>query len=324
MSPRRDVGPVRGQPEADLGYYVVERGRRFASRGGGKRKGALVRSIILDPTVYGVTRVLDPGMTLHPLIPMAIGSGGSGGEVRLKLWLSLLYRFNSKEKWFDLDEVDPKFMAGMFGLPDPATKGAARVRDAFRWLASNGFIEIEGGRLKKTGRVRVISEVAQFLPDKYRDVVRTSPAGKTESAPDAEIPAYSDSYTRVPGALWANGWMGYLKASELMVLLILCKLSQNGRYETVAVKASTRLKRFGLSDSMWRQGLVGLQDRGIIRSFEPAKHKTDPIEFRAYDFQLEVVLKDKSIDVALSGPVDHERNVSISEKLTRRSVQRAD
>ena len=302
---------------ADSEYFILERGRRFAARGGEKRKGALIRSLILDPTVYGVSSFLNEGAALHPLIPMAIGSGGSGGEVRLKLWLSLLYRFNPKELWFDLDEVDPRFMAGMFGLDDPTGKGAARVRAAFRWLSDHGFIEIDGGRLKKTGRVRVIHEASLYLPSQWREIPRQSPEGKADGTLYKEFPRYNESYVRVPSALWANGWMGYLKASELMVLIFVCKLSENGSHQKVEIKAHRRYERFGLSDAMWRQGVTGLQNRGIVKSFEPAKYKTDPVELRAYDYKMEISLNGRNMDEALAGLIDHAKQIAITAKLGR-------
>lgn len=302
---------------ADSGDYILERGRRFAARGGERRKGALIRSIIVDPTVYGVLKTLNEGVASHPLIAMAIGSGGRGGEIRLKLWLSLLYRFNPEEVWFDLDEVNAKFMAGMFGLEDPTEKGAARVRAAFNWLDHHGFIEIEGGRLKKKGRVRVVHEVSLYLPDQWYGIHRQSPKGTADGCLYAEFPRYNESYVRVPSALWTNGWMGYLKASELMVLIIVCKLSEN-KNQRVEIKAARRYERFGLSDAMWRQGVAGLQDRGIIKSFEPAKYKTDPVEFRAHDFKMEIALNGRNMDEALAREADHVKQSAITAKLGRR------
>ena len=312
MAARR-AAAVRPDPAAD----IVRWGSRFATRGGEKRKGALVRTILVTPGAYGVHRHV--GEIVHPLIPLAIGSGGKGGgEVRLKVWLSLLLRVNPQEMWMDLDEVSPLILAAVCGLDDPRGKGAGRVRDAYRWLHENNFIEIEGGRLKRSGRVRVVPEFAQFLPEKWRDAQRSSPAGSAEVPPCAEFPKYHDTYVRMPLMLWKHGWMGYLRASELMVLLFVCKLSENGRHPVVTVEAKRRLETYGLSDAMWRQGVRGLEMRGIIKYVDRDRHETDPLSFERWDYRMEIRLNGENIDEALSVPLDHDRNVEISAELTRK------
>lgn len=291
----------------------VLRGANLAQHLGTKRKGALVRSILVDPGSYNVAQVT--GEPLHPLVEMGIGSGGSGGEVRLKLWLTLVLQHNSQDDWIDLDRFTVRMLAGVFGLDEDISKGAEAVRRAYRWLADNNYIEIEGGRLKKSGRVRVTTEAALFLPDRYMKVPRVSPEGKSSEPPYEEFPSYHDSYCRVPLEVWSRGWMGYLRASELMVLIILCKLNENRRSKPIEVFARRRQQRFGLSDSMWSQGAKGLERRGILQSWTPNEHSIDEITLAPRSYRMIFRLNGPTVEDALSRDFDHELNVKIRSQI---------
>lgn len=293
--------------------WTIKRGRNLARVLGSKRKGALIRSMLLDPTVYQVHKVT--GELSHPLVKMGIGSGGNGGEVRLKLWLTLVLQHSSQEDWIDLDRFIAPSLAGVFGLDDERNNGATTVRRAYRWLADNNFIEIDGDRLKKSGRVRVTTEAAQFLPETYMSVPRVAPEGQSQQPPYPEFPSYHDSYFRVPLEVWSNGWMGYLRASELMVLMILCKINENKKAKPIEVPARRRKERFGLSDAMWSQGARGLERRGILQSFDPSEHDIDPITFAPRSYRMVFRLNGDTVEDALTRSIDHEMQMKIRSQI---------
>lgn len=308
------MASAKSKKPAVAGNLRVERGANLAARIGTKRKGALIRSLLIDPESYSVAQAL--GEASHPLVEMGIGNGGSGGEIRLKLWLTLMAQFDSTNPWVDLGRFSAPLLARVFGLDEDPEKGAEAVRRAYRWLISENFVVLDGTRLKPSGRVRVTTEAALFLPDTYREVVRVVPAGKAEEPPYPEFPRYKDSYFRVPIALWSQGWMGYLRSSELMVLMILCKLNENKGDKEIEVRAKTRLQRFGLSDVMWRQGATGLERRGILRSWDPARTDIDQITAEKINYRMVFRFNGASVEDALSRPIKHDLHVKIREDLT--------
>jgi hypothetical protein len=192
---------------------------------GRDRQGARIRAALLNPSATGVSEREDEAL-VHPIIDMAIGGGGQGGEVRLKLWLSLLYRTIKTEDWIKLRPAEHVLYARMFGLDDPNGKGADRIRAAYRWLHRHRFIVIDGGRLKPYGRVRVAHEFAQFTPEGSPMVMRPSPTGKKDGIELEGHPNIRHRYFSVPRALWENGWIEHLRAPELVVLMILCDASR--------------------------------------------------------------------------------------------------
>ena len=236
--------------------------RDFAGVWGKDRKGARIRSVILNPAGTGIRKADDEPMR-YPLIEMGIGGGGQGGEVRLKLWLSLLYRTIKTEDWIKLRSSEHAMYAQMFGLEDPHGKGADRIRAAYRWLHANRFIVIDGGRLKPFGKVRVAHEVVQFLPAEFPMVLRPSPSG-TKDVELEQHPNLRHRYFSVPRGLWENGWIAHLRASELLVLMILCDAVRGKTGTTIEIPDHSRLESYGLTDDMWRQGSSGLERRGII------------------------------------------------------------
>lgn len=288
-------------------------GGNFAASIGSKRKGALVRSILIDPDSYSVPNVL--GHVSHPLVDMGIGSGGSGGEVRLKLWLSLMCQFNSTNDWTHLDRYQPGMLARIFGLDEDLVRGKESVRRAYRWLAANNFIVIEGGRLKRSGRVRVTTEAALYLPEQYVVQFRQTPSGSSLLPPYPEFPRYKDSYFRVPIELWSKGWMGYLRSSEIIVLMLLCKLNENQGGKPIEIRANRRLERYGLSDVMWRQGAKGLERRNILESWEPALHDLDQVTGEPTNYRMVFRLNGDTVEDALTQEIDHDHQMKIRTSL---------
>lgn len=218
--------------------------------------------MIIDPLGCGVPEP-DVGSVPRPLVELGIGDGGLGGEVRLKLWLSTVYRVNRTENWIVLRRNNHMKHANMFGLTDPAGRGTDRVREAYRWLHRNRFIKIEGDRLRPYVKIRPTHELDQFLPQGESIGLRAAPTGETEILPES-LRNIRNRYVKLPRAFWESGWISYLRASEIVVLMILCDAMRSATGSAVSIPVHERTRRYGLSEEMWRQGERGLERRGLI------------------------------------------------------------
>ena len=308
MAARRtqhNVVPVAGAAGAHV----------FAGLWGPDRKGARIRSVILNPVWSGV-REDENGFVRYPLVEMGIGNGGHGGEVRLKLWLSMIYRVVKEDDWIVLRRNNHANYASMFGLADPAGKGADRVRDAYRWLHQNRFIVIEGGRLKTYGRVRVTHELTHFLPADFPLVMRPAPRG-LQDIDVPSIPHLKHRYFNLPRPFWENGWITYMRASEILVLMILCDAARNNINTEIRIPVHERMRRYGLSDEMWKQGETGLETRGIIGRPETTGRVLEDYGWGHADAERVYRFNGPTPDAALRRELDAVEHTAIRGELVR-------
>ena len=297
--------PVKGAAGAEI----------FANLWGPDRKGARIRSVILNPLWTGI-REDENGNVRYPLVEMGIGDGGHGGEVRLKLWLSMVYRVMKNEDWITLRKNNHAYYASMFGLDDPAGKGADRVRAAYRWLHKNRFIVIDGGRLKTYGRVRIAHEVTQFLPAESSVVMRPAPTGKMDAEFEG-LPHLRHRYFTLPRPFWENGWITYLRAPEILVLMILCDAVRNEVDQEIKIPVHERMRRYGLSDEMWRQGESGLERRGVIKRPVTTGRTVDDFGWGHADAERVYKFNGATPDAALRIQIDMASQLRIREEIVR-------
>lgn len=289
--------------------------RAFAGLWGPDRKGARIRSVILNPVWSGI-REDENGHVRYPLVEMGIGSGGHGGEVRLKLWLSMIYRVVKEDDWIVLRRNNHAHYASMFGLEDPFGRGADRVRDAYRWLHLNRFIVIEGGRLKTYGRVRVTHEVTHFVPSNFPLIMRKAPQGLKEFEVE-EHPHLKHRYFNLPRPFWEYGWITYMRASEILVLMILCDAARNNVNTEIRIPVHERMRRYGLSDEMWKQGETGLEMRGIIGKPETTGRVLEDYGWGHADAERVYRLNGPTPDAALRRELDAVEQTAIRNELVR-------
>ena len=287
----------------------------FAGRWGKDRKGARIRAVILNPVWSGV-REGEDGKVRYPLVEMGIGNGGHGGEVRLKLWLSMVYRVVKEDDWIILRKNNHAYYASMFGLEDPAGKGAGRVRAAYRWLHKNRYIVIDGGRLKTYGRVRVTHEATHFLPEDHPLVMRPAPSGLKDIEHPA-LPHLKHRYFSLPRPFWENGWITYMRSAEILVLMILCDAARNDVDTEIRIPVHERMRRYGLSDDMWRQGEAGLEMRGIIAPTKTTGKVLDDFGWGHADAERVYRFKGPTPDAALRKEIDEATQLRIREELVR-------
>ena len=167
--------------------------------------------------------------------------GGRGGEVRLKLYLTLAL-IATKPPHAMLDDTPAQRWAEMFDLPAHVTLGARRVSDALRWLDANDFIDLTSkqGTAPKVALLHASGDGGPFRRGRGQ-------------------------YLRVPLELWSNGWILALSGTGLALLLVLLDLQGGIK---VAAQAPTlvggKKDRYGLSDDTWTRGRHELEGLGLL------------------------------------------------------------
>lgn len=176
--------------------------------------------------------------------------GGRGGEVKLKLLLSMLWIAVGEP--YDVSQ-SARAWAELLGLDDPDSRGAARVNAAVRRLTADGYLRAE----KHPGlpsRLYLQEETGSGKP-------YTHPGSYWEKGRRSEK---SPRYTQIPVELWLNGWIAKLSAPALAMLLILFERARGKHYEDIWFSPSVAAKRYGLSEVTRRKGLEELETLGII------------------------------------------------------------
>lgn len=167
--------------------------------------------------------------------------GGQGGEVRLKLYLTMsLLAVRSP---YDIaTPVPARSWAEALGLPDSGRNGARRVNDAMDWLAEHKFI-ISERRQGAPGAVRLLSQSGDGSPF-------TRPIGAAR-------------YVQLPLGLWRLGWIVRLSGTALVLLIVLLDM-QSGRSGPQWVSPAQARVRYDLSPDTWTKGTHELVQFGLL------------------------------------------------------------
>jgi hypothetical protein len=212
------------RPISSRAAYMLEQAVKRSRRGSG----------IQLPT--GFVRADVRGLT-PPLARMI--RGGRGGEVRLKLYLTMI--LIAVRPPHDIDNVPARAWAEVLDLEDPAGLGARRIADALQWLAKNNFVHLDSQR----GRppvVRLLSAVGDGTRfDRGRRI-----------------------YVRVPIGLWQNFWITQLSGSGLALLLVLLDLQSGRKASTPPALPGQMRRRYGLSDDTWTRASKELTELGLL------------------------------------------------------------
>ena len=187
-----------------------------------------------------VAFVRNPAAEAGP--PLArILRGGRGGEVRLKLLLSM-HLLGVRHPHHV--PGSPSSWAQALGLEDPLVNGARRVRDAMTWLAKQQFIRVD-----KT-------------PGKEPECVLLSPLG---TGGDYERPSPAARYIRVPATMWQNGWIVTLSGTALAMWLILAEMQGGREDQDVWVQPDEARERYGLSEDTFTSGISEIERHGLVK-----------------------------------------------------------
>ncbi|WP_412542098.1 hypothetical protein R8Z50_06055 [Longispora sp. K20-0274] len=196
--------------------------------------------------------VADPPPPLAELL-----RGGRGGEVRLKLLLSML--------WLVREDPAPvlaspaRSWATLLGLPDPEGKGARRVNDAIAWLEVQGYLVAEQDPAKVQRLITLKNETGSGED--------WSQPGKVIRQLEPGDPARSDHmYVQLPPSLWTSGWITILSGASIAMLLLLYRQLAGADPDKTALWFSPEDAkiRFALSNDTRSKGLQELTMAGII------------------------------------------------------------
>lgn len=165
--------------------------------------------------------------------------GGRGGEVRLKLYLSMTLL--AVRKPYDIKSVPGPAWAELLGLAQPQNNGARRIGDALNWLEAVQLIT-------KTSR--------SGLPPA---VTLLNPAG------DGRAYRWSGGrYVSLPLGFWTNGWILDLSGTAISVLLVLLEMQGGREAKDPPWLTGTQRRRYGLSDDTWTRARKELEGCGLL------------------------------------------------------------
>lgn len=210
------------------------------------------------------------------------GRGGRGGDVRFRLYLSLL--------WLVRDDPVLSFparaWAALLGLQEPESKGARRIKDALRWLDEHDLLRLE----KVVGHDSLVhlrddggSGEPYELPGAAYNRLRGDPAA-----------AKPHLYIRVPGVVWSRGWVSILSGPAVAMLVVLLYETQRSKSNEVWFSPSVANLRYGLSEDTRGKGIAQLAQAGLI-NIRRRSVASDTFDYRkvrnVYELDLEVLTR---------------------------------
>lgn len=187
---------------------------------------------------------------------MEIVRGGAGGEVRLKLLLSLLWVAVGQPYHA---QYPAHVWAALIGVDDPDTRGARRVRHATAWLEDHEFVK----RLDTPGRVTTLQPLREDGSGRA-----FTPAGVVISAEESARGSFStkDTYFQIPASLWTNRWIAGLSGRSLAVLLMLISEQRGSEEKQVWISPRLIRERFNMSENFRREGIRELEDLRLVQT----------------------------------------------------------
>lgn len=186
--------------------------------------------------------------------PMAdLLHGGRSGQVRLKLYLSVLWR-TAKEPF---EVTSPaRVWAELLGLPDPDGNGLRRIRQAMRDLSDRRLLKVRG----RGGQPSVLQPLSDTGDGKRYSAPSTAYQKQRSTDPGR---LWRHEYFKIPSALWTEGYMAQLSGPGLAMLLVL--LSQQRQHlPGVWIVRGTADQQFGLSERTRNKGLDELRALNLI------------------------------------------------------------
>lgn len=184
------------------------------------------------------------------------GGGGRGGQVRLKLFLSLLW-VCAKEPY---EVARPaRAWAALLGLEDIDTRGARRIHAAIRDLEERGLIRTR----EQGGKPTVLSPLSErgngrkyMPPPEMHNRLVQKGASERQLRPHR--------YFRVPSGLWTAGHIAKLTGPGLAMLLVVRCEQRGNNNSPVWFSPQRATERYGLAESTRVQGLKQLRELGLM------------------------------------------------------------
>lgn len=165
--------------------------------------------------------------------------GGHGGEVRLKLYLTLTMMATKAP--FDLKKPrTSQAWSKLLGFPQET--GKRRIADAFNWLEDQKLIARER-QAAKPARIALLD-----------------PSGR--QGKPYEQPRQAGRYVNLPIEFWTKGWIVSLSATAIALLLVLLE-NQSGHKSALYVTRYKR-ERYHLSADTWTRATKELESHGLL------------------------------------------------------------
>ncbi|MGJ9403553.1 hypothetical protein [Arthrobacter sp. KK5.5] len=175
------------------------------------------------------------------LPPLArLMKGGRGGEVRLRLYLTLAMQATKHP--YTLPARTSLSLARMLSLP--IDTGPRQVAAALRWLERNRLL------------------VRDQEPGKAPSFRLLSPDGTGEEW----AKGYERRYMTLPIELWSDGWILRLNGRSLAVYVALRELT--GGKPIGEVMDGHRKRQYGMSDDTWTRATRELMELGLLIASE--------------------------------------------------------
>lgn len=215
--------------------------------GAGKRISAPVRKWFV--------RSRDGEAPMLSVLYSGSGGGGRSGFVSIKVLLSLIWKTSKPP--FETVMTAPA-LAELLDLPDPAVKGARRVRDALKALAAANLIRL----VPQPGTSPLIQLLNETGSGADYSLPSTSYIRSQRAKPNQESATDPNLYFQLPAELWTEGFLQTLKGPGLVMLLIL--LAEQANKRPVWFAGSEFLDRYRISPSTRTKGTKELVDLGML------------------------------------------------------------
>lgn len=176
-----------------------------------------------------------------PLARLLRAGGGRGGEVSLKLYLTMnLFAAHSP---FDIRPLPARVWSEMLGLPKPETNGARRINEALTHLEQQKLIRLSERRQGKPAKAQLLSHTG---------------SGEQYSRPTRH-------YANLPVRFWQNCWIVTLSGRAIALLLVLLDLQRGkDRAEGAWIRPDKARRYYGLSEDTWSRAVKELSEAGIV------------------------------------------------------------
>lgn len=217
-------------------------GENLASRTG--RKRVQVRSAFVEAQ----SPATPPPLTL-------LLRGGRGGEVKVKLLLSMLFAATAPP--YNVN-FPARSWAGLLGLPDPESKGAARINAAIRKLDALGYVRVEK-RPGQPSRIFLLEESGS-----KKEYTHPGEVWVTNKDADPRTRRKTPRYMQLPIEFWSEGWAAALGGPALAMLLILLNSARGKEPSGLWFSQSVIEARYGLAEATRRKGLDQLTAFGLV------------------------------------------------------------
>lgn len=183
------------------------------------------------------------------------GSRGRGGELRLKVYLSMLWHASGEGHTVDFPAYG---WAHLLGLDD--TSGKRRVQDAIVWLNEERFVAVQ----HRPGQ----SSIVQM----QREDGSGSEYRKPYTRPNPEGEPQQPSYRKLDPSWWTNGWMAALSGAALITWLTFLDDEGANLNTPRWISTSQTKTKYALSPDTRKKGIGELLDWNLLaRSIRPQR-----------------------------------------------------